>query len=95
MNFSANPWSTAELCLLYSKDVTTTKLKEKAAKFLTQKFQDLYYHPGMAVQQPRACRLPKHTSKWKLPNLFGEYIVTNRVLPLGFTSVETPPDPSR
>ena len=71
------------------------KLKEKAAKFLTLKFQDLYYHPGMAVQQPWARRQPKHTSKWKLPNLFGEYIVTNRVLPLGFTSVETPPDPSR
>ena len=30
------------------------ELQEKAAKFLTLKFEDLYYHPGMAVQQPRA-----------------------------------------
>ena len=30
------------------------KLKEKAAKFLTLKFEYLYYHPGMAVQQPQA-----------------------------------------
>ena len=30
------------------------KLTEKAAKFLTLKFEYLYYHPGMAVQQPRA-----------------------------------------
>ena len=30
------------------------KLNEKAAKFLTLKFEYLYYHLGMAVQQPRA-----------------------------------------
>jgi hypothetical protein len=30
-----------------------------------------------------------------LPNLFGENIVTNRVLPLGFTSMETPRNPNR
>ena len=34
------------------------KLKEKAAKFLTLKFEYLYYHPGMAVQQPRAHSKP-------------------------------------
>ena len=48
------------------------KLKEKAAKFFTLKFEYLYYHPDMADQQPRGRRQPKHITKWKLPNLFGE-----------------------
>ncbi len=71
------------------------KLKNKAAKFLTNKFETLYTNPNKAVQQPRAPRQPKHTSKWKLPNLFGEKIVTNQVLLLGFMSVETQPNPAR
>lgn len=71
------------------------KLKANAAEFITLKFEFLYSHPGMAVLQPRAPRQPKDTTKWKLPNLFGENIVTNRVLPLGFTSMETPPNPNR
>ena len=34
-------------------------------------------------------------TKWKLPNLFGEKVVTNQVLPLGFISVENPPNPAK
>ena len=71
------------------------KLKAKAAQFLTIKFESLFTHPNQAVQQPRVKRQPKHTTKWKLPDLFGEKIVTNRLLPLGFTSVENPPNPNR
>ena len=71
------------------------KLKAKAAKYLTLKFESIYYQPGKAEQQPRAHRQPKHVTKWKLPSLFGEKIVTNRVLPLGFISVGTPPNPDR
>ena len=71
------------------------KLKTKAAEFLTNKFETLYTNPNKAVQQPRAPRQPKHTSKWKLPNLFGQKIVTNQVLPLGFLSVENQPNPAR
>ncbi len=63
------------------------KLKAKAAQFLTIKFESLFTHPNQA--QPRVKRQPKHTTKWKLPDLFGEKIVTNRVLPLGFTSKPT------
>ena len=71
------------------------KLKTKAAKFLTNKFETLYTNPNKAFQQPRAPRQPKHTSKWKLPNLFGQKIVTNQVLPLGFLPVENQPNPAR
>ena len=71
------------------------KLKEKAAKFLTIKFETINNHPNMAVLQPRICRQPKYITKWKLPNIFGETIVSNKVLPLGFTSVEQSPDPTR
>ena len=73
----------------------TDKLKTKAAKFLTNKFETLYTNPNKAVQQLRAPRQPKLTSKWKLPNLFGQKIVTNQVLPLGFLSVENQPNPAR
>ena len=71
------------------------KLKTKAAEFLTLKFELLYNNPNKAVQQPRTKRQPKHMTKWKLPNIFGEKIVTNQVLPLGFTSVNSLPHPNR
>ena len=67
--------------------------KTKAANFLTNKFETL--DPNKAVQQPRAPRQPKHTSKWKLSYLFGKKIVTNQVLPLRFLSVENQPNPAR
>ena len=70
-------------------------LKVNAAEFLTNKFETLHDNPNMAVELPRRPRQPKHTTKWKLPNLFGEKVVTNQVLPLGFTSVENPPYPER
>ena len=70
-------------------------LKVKAAEFLTLKFESIYNNPNMAVELPRARRQPKHTSKWKLPHLFGDKIVTNQVLPLGFTSIKNPPSPNR
>jgi hypothetical protein len=70
-------------------------LKAKAAEFLTNKFETLHDNPNMAVELARKPRQPKYMTKWKLPNLFGEKVVTNRVLPLGFTSVENPPNPAR
>ena len=80
--------------LNYSRKQINT-LKVKAAEFLTLKFESIFTHPNMAVQQPHAPRQPKHTSKWNLPHLFGEKIVSNQVLPLGFTSVKNPPNPNR
>ena len=69
------------------------KLKTQAAEFLTLKFELLFTHPSVAVQQPKTKGQPQHTSKWLLPNLFGEKIVTNRVFPLGYNSMEIPPNP--
>jgi hypothetical protein len=74
---------------------TINVLKAKAAKFLTSKFECINNHPNMATQQPRVKRQPKHLTKWSLPNLFGQKIVNNRVLPLGFTSVQQAPNPTR
>ena len=70
-------------------------LKVKAAEFLTLKFESIYNNPNMAMELPRAQRQPKHISKWKLPHLFSDKIVTNQVLPLGFTSIKNPPNPNR
>ena len=63
------------------------RLKAKAPEFLTNKFETLHDNPNMAVELPRKPRQPKYMTKWKLPHLFGEKVVTNRVLPLGFTAV--------
>ena len=71
-------------------------LKTKAAEFLiSNKFETLHDNPNMAAELPKKPRQPKYMTKWKLPNLFGEKVVTNRVPPLRFTSVENPPSPAR
>ncbi len=70
------------------------KLK-KAAESLTLKFELVYNNPNKAIQQPQTKRQPKHITTWKLPNLFGEKIVTNQALALGFSSVSSPPHPNR
>ena len=64
-------------------------LKTKAAEYLVKKFELIHPQPGQATQQPRQHSQRKDLSRWVLPNLFGEQIVTNRVLPLGFSSVRT------
>ena len=76
-----------------SKKINT--LKAKAAEFLTNKFEAISNQPNVATQLPPVRRQPKHLTKWKLPNLFGDKIVNNRVLPLGYTSVEQAPNPNR
>ena len=70
-------------------------LKSKAAEFLATKFESLNHNPNMATLQPRVPRQPKQLTKWKLPNLFGDMVVTNKVLPLGYTSVGQAPNPTR
>ena len=71
------------------------KLKLKAAKFLTQKFGVLHSNPGMAKSLPRTKKQSKNITRYQLPNLFGDKVVTNKVLPLGFTSVKMPPNPEK
>jgi hypothetical protein len=63
-----------------------SNLKVKAAEFLTETFGVPRDNPGQAVLLPRVSGQNKETTKWKLPNLFGSMVVTNRVLPLGFSS---------
>ena len=74
---------------------TIEKLKFKAAQFLTKKFGELHTNPGQAVLLPRVRGQSKEMTKWTLPNLFGNKVVTNRVLPLGFTSIQQPPNPAK
>ena len=70
-------------------------MKTTAAEFLVGKFKAIHSQPGRATQQPRQPRQRKDLTKWLLPNLFGNQVVTNRVLPLGFSSVEKSPNPDR
>ena len=76
-----------------SKKINT--LKAKAAEFLTSKFESINNQSNVASQQPRVRGQPNYITKWKLPNLFADKIVKNRVLPLGYTSVEQAPNPNR
>ena len=69
-------------------------LTSKAAEFLATKFKSINNHPNIATKQPRVKRQPKNVTKWHIPNLLGEKIVTNQVLPLGFTSVQQAQNPT-
>ncbi|XP_065067660.1 uncharacterized protein LOC135693193 [Rhopilema esculentum] len=66
------------------------RLKFKAAEFLVKKFKTLLTSPSKASRLQRTQNQPKNVTKWSLPNLFGETIVTNKVLPFGFSSLEHP-----
>ena len=57
-------------------------LKVKAASFLTAKFKAISDDGGKAIQLPRAQGQRKDVTKWKLPNIFGDITVTQKVLPL-------------
>ena len=69
-------------------------LEVKAAEFLTNKFEQIMNQPNTAESLPRAHGQRRSICKWKLPNLFGASAVTNKILPLGFTS-ENPPNPNK
>ena len=70
-------------------------LKIRAAEFLVKKFEVIHSHPGMASPQPREQRQQKYITKWLLPNLFAIQVVTNKVLPLGSSTVERSPNPNK
>ena len=74
---------------------TIEKLKVEAAQFLTKKFEVLLTNPGEAILLPWVQGQSKEMTKWTLPNLFGNKVVSNRVLSLGFTSVQQPPNPAK
>ena len=64
--------------------------KSRLLNFFPRSLELSNDNPGQAVLPPRVCGQNKETTKWQLPNLFGSMLVTNRVLPLGFSSMETP-----
>ncbi len=66
-------------------------LKVKAAKFLVDKFALLQKNEKMGQGIPRSSGQHKDLSKWVLPNLFGNSVVTNKVLPLGYNDPMTKP----
>ena len=70
-------------------------LKTKAAEFLVNKFEIIHSHPGQATQQPWEHRERKDLTKWLLLNIFSDEVVTNKILLLGFSSVERSPNPDR
>ena len=70
-------------------------LKVKAAGFLTAKFKAISDDGGKAIQLPRAQGQRKNVTKWKLPNIFGDTTVTQKVLPLGFTAIGNQPNPKK
>lgn len=71
------------------------ELKNKAAEYLISKFHAISENIGKAEFLPRARGQRKDVVKCKLPNLFGDDIVSNKVLPVGFLSLENPPNPAK
>ena len=72
-------------------------LKIRAAEFLTQKFKSIFETPnaGKLVRAPTD-KSNSRVTTWNLPTIFGaEKTVTNDVLPLGFLSHESSPDPNK
>ena len=85
-------------CLCHLRSSTSAdffaNLKVKAAEFLTMKFGVLHDNPGQAVLLPRFSRQNKETTKWQLPNIFGNMVVTNQVLQMSYSSVTSSPNPT-
>ena len=60
------------------------QLKLETAKYLLQKIADICANPGAGTELPRLPRQRRNTTRWRLPNIFGETTVKNVLLPLGF-----------
>ena len=59
-------------------------LKVRAARFLLQKLHDICTHQYAAEELARIPGQRRKTTRWRLPQLFGETVVQNSVLPLGY-----------
>ena len=70
-------------------------LKMKASEFLTKMFYQIVRNPNAAKLMQKPKHPGQRVTKWILPHVFGEDTVTNDVLPLGYISYETSPDPLR
>ena len=69
-------------------------LKLKAAEFLVKKFKEIHENPGSAKSLPRIQGQRRNIKRWSLPLIFGDKVVDNKVLPMGFSATK-PPDPER
>lgn len=62
-------------------------LKVKAARFLVGLVNEICTHPFAGHELPRQPRQRKNVSRWILPDLYGQEVVRNPLLPLGYQFV--------
>ena len=60
------------------------RLKVKSARYLLQVIQSICETPFAGEELQRAPRQRRSETRWRLPALFGQRVVTNVLLPLGF-----------
>ena len=71
------------------------KLKIVAAKFLIDVLQQIKNQPNNESRVPRPKQKPKKLTYWKLPQLYGETVITSKILPLGFQFQGKEPNTSK
>ena len=62
-------------------------LKVKSASFIMKKFSTIHANPDAGKQVARVKGQKKNVTCWKLPDIFGQLKVENKVLPLGFQAI--------
>ena len=70
-------------------------LKLKAAKFIFNLLSKIKENLNIAEQVPRPKGKQRNLTYWKLPYLFGDDIISSKVLPIGFQFAGKEPDPKR
>ena len=70
-------------------------LKLKAARFIFSLLSKIKEKIKIAEQVPRQKGKQRNLTYWRLPYLFGDDIVSSKILPIGFQFDEKEPDPKR
>ena len=70
-------------------------LKLKAARCIFNLLSEIKENLYIAEQVPRPKGKQRNLRYWKLPYLFGDDIVSSKVLPIGFQFAGKEPDPKR
>ena len=63
------------------------RLKVSAAMFILNKIEQICTHPFAGQEQPRMPRQRRSESRWVLPALYGQTVVKNPLLPVGYQFV--------
>ncbi|XP_065071280.1 uncharacterized protein LOC135695966 [Rhopilema esculentum] len=71
------------------------QLKIKASKFIFNILKSIKEQPNAASQVNRPANRQKGMTYWKLPHIYGETIVSSKVLPVGFQFAGKEPNPLR